>query len=402
MGIEARPIRLSKTGKFIAAAIVIALLILFLRGLGPVLTPFIAAAISAYLFNPLITWCANRTKTARGWWILLLYIVIGTLIWLVVHFVGPMLTTQYRELRRELPLQFAEFRATLGRSPTVTIAGFEVSSQLVERQIDEAQRQLGAGAGTQLAEQVPHLFASVFEFLVLSVSYLMLTFYLLLESHRIVDRIYSLVPAPYRDEIRSLGTQIDGILAGYIRGVLILIPIMSTLTTIALSIMGVQYALVLGILTGILESIPLIGPWSAAGIAIAVAALQNPAPMGLPHLVVAGIIAVTYFVLRISEDNFIIPYVVGPAVHLHPMLVIVAILSGGAIAGPFGLFVAIPVTSIIQLLLRYLYTKMIDAPPPPPQGPALRGVAHTSHDNPLGEPQRTPAPASGTYQSADS
>lgn len=62
------------------------------------------------------------------------------------------------------------------------------------------------------------------------------------------------------------------------------------------------------------------------------------------------------------EDNFIIPHVVGPAVHLHPMLVIFAILAGGALGGPFGLFISIPVAAVARLLLRYLYYKLIDAP----------------------------------------
>lgn len=141
-----------------------------------------------------------------------------------------------------------------------------------------------------------------------------------------------------------------------------LIPIMATLTTIALMLLGVRYALVLGIVTGILETIPLLGPWSAAGIAIVVALFQTPAPWGWPAWLIAGLIGLTYFVLRMFEDNFIIPHVVGPAVHLHPMLVIFAILAGGALGGPFGLFISIPVAAVARLLLRYLYYKLIDAP----------------------------------------
>ena len=110
-----------------------------------------------------------------------------------------------------------------------------------------------------------------------------------------------------------MGAQIDRILAGYVRGTLLLIPIMATLTTIALMLLGVRYALVLGIVTGILETIPLIGPWSAAGIAIGVALFQAPAPWGWPAWLIAGAIGLTYFVLRMFEDNFIIPHVVGPA-----------------------------------------------------------------------------------------
>jgi predicted PurR-regulated permease PerM len=178
--------------------------------------------------------------------------------------------------------------------------------------------------------------------------------------------VYRLVPEQYRGEIRGLGRQIDGVLSSYIRGTLLLIPIMAVVTYIALSILGVRYALVLGIATGFLEVIPLVGPWSAAGIAMMVALFQTTTPFGWDNWVLAVVVGVTYFVLRMSEDNFIIPYVVGHAVHLHPVLVLFAILAGGAIGGPFGLFISIPTVAVARLLLLYIYRKLVDSPELPP------------------------------------
>src|SRR5207247_8706493 len=132
---------------------------------------------------------------------------------------------------------------------------------------------------------------------------------------QITDSFYRLVSAPYRAEIRGLGRQIDSIFAGYIRGTLLLIPIMAVFTYIALTILGIRYALVIALASGLLEIIPLIGPWSAAGIAVAVALLQPTAPFGWSHGLLALVVGVTYFVLRMAEDNFIIPHVVGHAVH---------------------------------------------------------------------------------------
>ena len=83
-----------------------------------------------------------------------------------------------------------------------------------------------------------------------------------------------------------------------------------------------------------------------------------------------------------AEDHFIIPQVVGHAVHLHPVLVLFAILAGGAIAGPFGLLVGIPVVAVAQLLLRYLYRKLVDAPGLPP--PEIK--------EPQPQPQPVPKP----------
>jgi predicted PurR-regulated permease PerM len=152
-------------------------------------------------------------------------------------------------------------------------------------------------------------------------------------------------------------------------------------------ILGIRYALIIAIISGFLEIIPLIGPWSAAGIAITVSLFQATTPFDWPHWVLAGVIGLVYFVLRIMEDNFIIPRIVGEAVHLHPMLVIFAILAGGAIGGAFGLFVAIPVAGVLRILVRYFYYKLIDQDPPIHAGPVPPGPAPHAP-----EPQPEPSP----------
>jgi predicted PurR-regulated permease PerM len=366
MSVEARPIRFSPTIKLITVALLGALFFWLIRGLGNVLIPFVAAAITAYLFNPLITWLNRRTRIGRAIWIGVLYIVIGIIIYGLWRTLGPAIEREYSGLQAQIPHTLNLVQQELLLLKHVSIAGIDIEVAPV----NEALREALADFGRRLPEHVPHLVAIAFETLLLFVTYLIVTFYLLLEAPRIVEWTYGLVPAPYRAEIRTLGSQIDRILAGYVRGTLMLIPIMATLTTIALMILGVRYALVLGIVTGILETIPLIGPWSAAGIAIIVALFQAPTPWGWPAWLIAGAIGLTYFVLRMFEDNFIIPHVVGPAVHLHPMLVIFAILAGGALGGPFGLFVSIPVAAIARLLLRYLYYKLIDAPDPSIHAPS--------------------------------
>ncbi|HWQ14479.1 MAG TPA: AI-2E family transporter [Roseiflexaceae bacterium] len=367
MSMEARPIRLSPAGKLITVAIIVALALLVIRGLGSVIIPFIAAAITAYLFNPLITWLHRRTRIGRGVWIGVLYVVAGLLVYTLVVSMGPVVVRQYNELIAALPATLNSLQQQI-----LLLGPMQMGDVTVDIEpLNESLRNAIVELARQLPERVPHLVAIAFETVLLFVTYLMITYYLLLQANEIMEWVYGLVPAPYRAEIRGLGRQIDGILAGYIRGTLLLIPIMAALTYVALTIMGVRYALVLAIFSGVVEIIPLIGPWTAALTAISVALFQVPAPFDWPHWLVAAVIGLIYFVLRMFEDNFIIPHVVGPAVHLHPMLVIFAILAGGALGGPFGLFVSIPVAAVARLLLRYLYYKLIDAPelPPPPDEP---------------------------------
>jgi predicted PurR-regulated permease PerM len=368
MHVESKPIRLSSTAKFITVAIIVALTILLIQGVSTILAPFIAAVITAYLFNPLITFLNRRTGISRALWIVLLYVAIGMLIYGLLSFLGPIVAHQYRDLRDRL---IPSILAYIGRlPPTVEFYGIVFNIGELEVPVVDFLKSLA----TDLPATVPHLVFTALESVVLFVTYLIVAFYLLMQTEQIVEKFYGLVPAPYRDEIRGLGWRIDEILGGYIRGTLLLIPIMSFLTYIALTILGVRYALVIAITTGFLEIIPLLGPWSAAGIAMSVALFQATAPFGWPNWVLALVVGAIYFILRMCEDNFIIPHVVGHAVHLHPVIVLFAILAGGAIGGAFGLLISIPVAAVTRLLLRYIYRKLVDAPdlPPPDEPPQAR------------------------------
>ncbi|NOK63426.1 MAG: AI-2E family transporter [Chloroflexi bacterium AL-W] len=358
MSVEPKSIRLSTTGKIITIAIIVGLAILLVRTLGHVMTPFVAAAITAYLFNPLISWLNRRTHITRALWIFVLYICIGGLVYWLVQSLGPLIVSQYNELLLQIPRITDDITRQLSTNQTMTIAGLTIDVSAIEEPV------IGflSEAGRDISFSVPHLFVTAIESVLLFVTYLIVTFYMLYRADHIMSWLYGLVPAPYRDEIRGLGRQIDDVLSSYVRGTLLLIPIMSVLTYIALTFLNVEYALVIAIATGFLEVIPLIGPWSAAGIAMTVSLFQATAPFGWDNWVLAAVVGVTYFVLRMSEDNFIIPYVVGHAVHLHPVLVLFAILSGGVLGGAFGLLVSIPVVAIVRLLLRYVYHKLIDSP----------------------------------------
>jgi predicted PurR-regulated permease PerM len=361
MQAEPRPIRLSPVAKFITIAIIVLLGILLIWAAGPIITPFVAGAITAYLFNPLIGWLHRRTGIGRALWIAVLYVLIGVLVYVLMLWLGPLISTQWHELRRQFPFMVHEIAQMLAENQTVTVGGIELDIGPLERPLTEFVTELGRAR----LEGVPHLFLTAVESVLLFITYLIVTFYLLLQAEQITESMYGLVPAPYRGEIRELGRQINATLTGYVRGTLLLIPIMATLTYICLTILGVRYALVLAVATGILETIPLIGPWSAAGIAVAVSLLQPEASFGWSNAVLALVVGVTYFVLRMTEDNFIIPHVMGHAVHLHPVLVLFAILAGGTIAGPAGLLLGIPVVAVLRLVLRYLYRKLVDAPEPP-------------------------------------
>ena len=384
MSVAPRPIRLSPVAKTITALVIVSLGIWLFWAAGPVTTPFVAGAITAYLFNPLIGWLHRRTGIGRALWIAVLYVLIGVLVYGLVLWLGPIVATQWRELRRQFPFMVRDISNMISANQKIVVAGIEIDIGPLERPVTDFITELGRAR----LEGVPHLVLSAVETVLLFVTYLIVTFYFLLQAEQITTWLYHLVPAPYREEIHVLGRQIDAALTGYVRGTLLLIPIMATLTYICLTILGVRYAVVLAIATGILETIPLIGPWSAAGIAVTVSLFQPVVSFGWSNTLLAAVVGLTYFVLRMTEDNFIVPQVMGHAVHLHPVLVLFAILAGGAIGGPAGLLLGIPVVAVLRLVLRYLYRKLVDAPEPPvlppaPPPPEPQQVARRAKTPPL-------------------
>jgi predicted PurR-regulated permease PerM len=365
MSIEQRPIRFSPQYKLIAVALVAVLTLWFLLAVKHMLTPFVAAIITAYLFNPLVAWLYRRTGVGRVLWIAVLYVLaflvlygLGTLIW-------PRVAQQSRDLASTAPVIAVQIQNFFRGREQIEFAGLIIDLAPIEEQLISVVSDLSRRA----SESVPHLVVSALETVLYTLAYLIVTFYLLLQGNQLKRWAQNLVPAPYRTEIGALGTQIDQVFSAYIRGQLILVVLMAFLLYIPLSILQVPNALVIAIVSGVLEIIPIIGPWSAAGIAMSVALFQPVTPFGLSNLGLAAVLGLIYLVLRMIEENIILPQVMGPLVTLHPAVVIFALLAGGALMGPFGLFISIPVAAVVRIMLAYLYRKITDQPEPPAAPP---------------------------------
>jgi predicted PurR-regulated permease PerM len=361
-----RLIRFSTQAKVITIALIVAITLYFFHAVEHILAPFIAAIITAYVFGPLVNLLERRTKLSRGLWIAALYVLAFAAIYGFFTAFWPRIVQQVTGLVALIPTLANQLRSFFeGREQIEPVTGLVINLAPIEEQIITF---LGETGG-RLSGSVPRLVFSALETVIFLLAYLIVTFYLLLQSDKLGAWVVGLIPAQYRNEIVGLGQQVDGVFAAYIRGQLILIVLMSVLLYIPLSILQVPYALVIAVVSGVLEVIPIIGPWSAAAIAMSVALFQPETPFGWSNIVVAGVLGLSYLTLRIIEEHFILPQVMGPLVSLHPAVVIFALLSGGAIAGPFGLFISIPIAGVVRIVLRYLYRKLTDQPEPPAAPP---------------------------------
>jgi predicted PurR-regulated permease PerM len=183
----------------------------------------------------------------------------------------------------------------------------------------------------------------VITIVVATVTIVFMTFFMLLEGPRWIERFYELLPETSRPRWRKVGYDIYRTVGGYVTGNLLISLIAGGLTTIVLLIMGVPYAVALGLIVAILDLIPLAGATIAAILIGTVAFL---------HSIPAGIVVVLFFVVYQQVENHLLqPVIYGRTVQLSPLAVLISILIGAELAGIIGALGAIPVAGSIQVLI---------------------------------------------------
>ena len=173
------------------------------------------------------------------------------------------------------------------------------------------------------------------------------------------------VPEAYRAEYTRLAGLVGEVWMAYFRGQLVLCLIVGVIVGLGTFILGVPGALILGILAGLLEVLPTIGPIMSAVPAVMLALIQGSSVLPVSNLVFAIIIILFYIVVQQFENNIIVPRVIGTAIEVHPVLVMAAVIVGASVAGIFGAFMASPVLATGRVLGQYVYNKLLGLPPFP-------------------------------------
>lgn len=335
-------------------AIVIALSILaiiFVLQVRVILAPFLWALLISYLLAPFVNYLNLKGRLPRLWCVALIYAIIGLLLLAMSQYLYPRIVNQGSVFVEDIPVLEGRLIELVGPRPL----GIDINS-LVKQLLSSA------GNVTTNAKSASHLLVNAVETFIQIFIFLVATFYLLMDAPRLKRSLAGAIPASYRPELLALGQQINLTWQQYIRGELVLFAIMATATTIGLTLLSVPGALFLGLVSGALELLPLVGPWTAGALAVSVAYLNGENPFGWSPLAYAGSIALLYFILRQTEDYIVIPNVLGRAVRLHPLVVVFAVASGGIIDGLFGLLIAVPIAASIKAIGTYLYAKLLDLP----------------------------------------
>ncbi len=335
---------------------IIALILLYMvRG---IITPFVIAAILAYLFSPLIDQVLERIHIPRIVAVLAFYVIlIGALV-VGVTLLSGRLATEVTQLRQQGPdiVSNAVQQFTGGRDIDLfgnTVTPNQIANALNQSVQDFMQTPTGALAVAK----------SVAEGLLNGILMLLVMFYLLLDGKKMAAAMLRFVPADRRDHVSTIMDDIHKVLGFYLRGQLLLILLVSVVMYLILSLaFNLPFALPIAILSGFLEIIPLVGPALAASIAAIIA-------LATPYLGIGGAlwILLTYFIVRQIEDQVVMPLVVGRAVHLHPIITTFAVLAGGAIAGLLGTLLAVPIAAAVNVVANYAFPPLSDEHSDTPQ-----------------------------------
>jgi predicted PurR-regulated permease PerM len=293
------------------------------------------AVFLALALNPAVDRLEARVKRrglATGIVFIVALVAVALIGWLFV----PVLVDQVNNFAHKVPDYLDDVTKGRGR------LGFLQEKYHLVDKARKALREGGASklfgvSGTALA-----VAKGVVTVVLATVTIIFMTFFMLLEGPNWVDRFFTLLKPDSRRRWRSVGRQIYRTVGGYVTGNLLISFVAGTLTAIVLAIMGVPYAIALGLVVGILDLIPLAGATIAAIVVGGVAFL---------HSVPAGIVVVVFFIVYQQVENHLLqPIVYGRTVQLSPLVVLISVLIGAELAGVLGALAAIPVAGTIQVV----------------------------------------------------
>ena len=323
--------------------------------LAPILAPFLFAAILAYILDPIVERLTNRYFPRPLAALLVMLVALGLLVALALV-VLPLVYRETQLLVQKLPslLDWLNQNAAPWLRDRL---GLDLSLDVTS--LKEMARD-AFSANEDLAKRLLHSLGvgglAVIGFVVNLVLVPVVLFYLLRDWHGLLALLESLVPPRARPKLIGMAGEIDVVLAEYLRGEMLVILIMSTYYCVALSLTGLDFALPIGIITGLAVLVPYVGITVGLFLATAAALLQFGSVAGLLWVWLAIGIG------QGLEGMAVTPLIVGNRIGLHPVAVIFALLAFGQVFGFFGVLLALPASAALLVGLRHLRAAYVASP----------------------------------------
>lgn len=322
--------------------------------LSPILTPFLIAAFLAYLGDPLVNKLVklhlSRSLAATIVFTVILLLLLGLIILLV-----PLLSDQIQILIQKIPVIVAWVQETI--IPWLQ-AHFDIKANLDPASVKEtlmAHWQQAGNIADKVVKTIGQSTRVLFEILMNLVLIPVVTFYLLRDFPQLTKRLKSFVPRKYVANLSSLLKECNTVLGAFFRGQLLVMLILGIVYSTGLMIIGIELALLVGVLIAILSIVPYLGTIVGLLLAITATLIQFH---DVSHIVY---VLILFLAGHILEGMVLTPLLIGDRVGLHPVAVIFAILAGGALFGFFGILLAIPAAAVMMVLLKSVHKQYLNS-----------------------------------------
>ncbi len=332
--------------------IVGAALMLLLVLLGPVLMPFVTGTILAYMLNPLVDamcrvkwkkWAIPRQLAALIAMLLLMSSILA-----LILIVLPVAQNEFPLLQEQIPRFLDQLHAIL--EPRLLQLGIHIQldsngiKQLISDHLATSGQEIGHAILSSLKVGGTAVLGMIASVLLIP----MVLYYLLVDWHALLARLHHLIPRKWVKRTTQLAEEVDGLLAQYLRGQLLVMLVLAIYYSSALALTGFNAALPVGILTGLLVFIPYIGFGLGLFLALITAVLQFNGLHGL------AMVALIYGTGQIMEGFYLTPRLVGERIGLQPLTVIFALLAFGQLFGFVGILLALPASAITSVAIKHL------------------------------------------------
>jgi predicted PurR-regulated permease PerM len=324
------------------------LLLLWL--LNDILLPFVVGGAVAYFFDPVVV-RLQRAGLSRTWATAVVTIVAVLIAVGVAMAIVPPLFGQVQAMIVKAP----EFAVKAAQRVQPMIEPVRTKMGLPPLSLQELQADATKLAGQALAVvggiagKVAQRGAAVINLLGLLFLTPVVTFYLLRDWPKVIAAINGALPLDHAATIRHLAHESNAAVAGYVRGQALVCLCLGTIYGVGLSLVGLQFGFVIGIIAGLISFIPFVGTLVGATLSIGMALAQFP-----PEWIGVVKVAIVFVVGHALEGNFLSPKLVGDRVGLHPVWIMFALLAGGSLFGFTGVLIAVPVAAVIGVVARHL------------------------------------------------
>lgn len=305
--------------------------------------PIIFAGAIVFLLNPFVTRLQER-GLPRAAGAAVAYLTVLAVLTGAGALIVPLASNQADQLREEWPeIQSRAERWIDDRAAQSQGTFFEFTRDGLSDSLSTGDEPL-----SKRLERARKIGIRLFEILLIVVLAPVIAFYLLVDLPRTQRAAWDLVPSGARSEVEAVVGRLGRALGGYFRGQLAVALVVGVMCSIGLAIIGLRFWFLVGMIAGLFNIIPLIGPW-VGGVPGLVIALTTGSPLQALGVVIVMVAA------QQIDNHFITPQVMHRAVHLHPAAVVLALLAGGHMAGFFGLLLAVPLAASLKILIGHVW-----------------------------------------------